>query len=133
MTPAQQQEALRANRLLYCWWCDREIAPDHVLVTDALGRPLHASACADLSAQHDHDPNDARLAALIEEQGQPVGDEYFSGLATATVYGGVDAVLGFPAAIVWRRQDGGAEVERHVSTVHALLCLDEHRREAWDD
>lgn len=121
------------QRALLCWWCDRPIAIDEPVLTDPLGRPFHIGACAGLSAEFDNDPDNERVAALIEQRGQPIGDEYASGLGVATVYTRVEAIVGYPAAIVWRRTDGGVDVERHETAVHALLDLEEHRQAGWEE
>ena len=128
-----KMDPMRATRPLDCHWCDRPIAIDEAIVTDALGRPLHVGACAALHAEFDNDPDDQRRADLIEQHGRVFGDDYYSGTAVATAYGDVSAIVGYPAAIVWRRPDGTAEIERHESLVHALLSLEEHRRSMWED
>ena len=133
MSAAAQMDALRTARMLYCWWCEREITSRDALVTDALGRPLHAGACSALSAEFDGHEDDDALAARIETEGQHVGDEHNYGGSTANVYDRLEAVIGCPTAIVWRRSDGAAEITRYACAVHALLDLDAQRRDRQED
>lgn len=133
MTPADQMEHLHAARWLYCWWCDGEIAPTEPLATDGLGRPLHAGGCAELSAEYDRDEDDSRLADLVEQKGTQVGDEYHAGASVATVYTGIEPVIGCAAAVVWRRKDGAVDITRHSSAAHALIGLVGGRRGISDN